>query len=104
MVNLRLVFDNENGERKDITLPMEKWIVDWWYDCNIVPSNDTVILFAELDENTIPIIRHVQFDNIAFFFNWDILHNDFICEVKKNPNIRNNSSDFEKWLLENVEK
>ena len=29
MKNLRLVFDNINGERKDITLPMEKWISDW---------------------------------------------------------------------------
>lgn len=103
MVNLRLVFDNENGERKDITLPMERWIVDWWYDCNIVPSNDTEILVAELDGNAIPIIRYVQFDNIAFFFNWDILHNDFIKEVNKNSNIRNNSTDFEKWLLENIE-
>ena len=58
MKNLRLVFDNINGERKDITLPMEKWISDWWYECKIVPSNDTTILIAELDGK--PILEEVN--------------------------------------------
>lgn len=37
MKNLRLVYNNQIGERKDITLPMEKWISDWWFGCEIVP-------------------------------------------------------------------
>jgi hypothetical protein len=39
--------------RKDISLPMEKWISDWLFECNIVPSNDAVVLVAELDGKSV---------------------------------------------------
>ena len=37
MKNLRLVFRNTDGQKRDITFPMEKWIRDWWYECDFVP-------------------------------------------------------------------
>ena len=39
MKNLRLVFKNTDGQKRDITFPMEKWIRDWWYECDFVPEN-----------------------------------------------------------------
>lgn len=76
MKNLRLVFEDDNMGRKDISLPMEKWISDWLFECNIVPSNDAVVLVAELDGK--PILNdintvnggHVQFIGVAKHFRW----------------------------------
>lgn len=108
MKNLRLVFDNEDGRKEDIVLPMEKWISDWWYECNVVPSNDTNILIAELDGKSILSDikavneRCVIFEEIAWHFNWDGLHDDFIGTLKKNLLFKNDSVSFEKWLLENI--
>lgn len=104
MKNLKLVFDNTDGERKDITLPMEKWIADWWYECNIVPQNDTAVLNAELDgESILDDIKagtegDIPFEEVAWHFKWDSLHDDFIGAVKGNEPYEDNSADFEKWL------
>lgn len=108
MKNLRLVFDNMDGRRVDITLPMEKWISDWWFECNIVPENNTVILIAELDGKSVlddvkaVDERYVQFEEVAWYFNWNDLYNDFVCAIKENKSFGNNSTDFEKWLQQNV--
>lgn len=108
MKKLRLVFDSNNGERKDITLPMEEWISDWWYECDFVPSNDTVILGAELDGkcvlDNIKAVdeRYPTFEEIAWHFNWDGLHDDFHGEILNDSSIKNSSDAFKKWLLKNV--
>ena len=107
MEKLRLVFENEKGEREDITLPMEAWIADWWYECDIVPSNDTAILIAELGGK--PILNEIDgvdgcvcFEEVAWHYNWDGLHDDFIGEINRNSSLKNNSTDFSKWLVENM--
>lgn len=108
MKNLRLVYDNTEGKRKDITLPMEKWIADWWFDCNIAPSNNTTILQAELDGLSIldeihsTDERYKTFEEIAWHFNWDGLNDDFVGTVESNPSMENNQETFERWLRENV--
>lgn len=105
MRNLRLVYDNMNGERKDITLPMEKWIADWWYECNIVPQNDLIVLYAEVDGE--PILNdptgidgacNIAFREIAWYLEWDDLHAKYIGVTKENKFFGDNSADFEKWL------
>lgn len=108
MKSLKLVYDNTDGERKDITLPMEKWISDWWFDCDIVPSNNTTILAAELDGE--PILdaipstdeRYKTFEEIAWYFNWDGLNDDFCGAVEENPSMKNDKETFEAWLKANV--
>lgn len=108
MKNLRLVFNNIDGRRVDITLPMEKWISDWWFECNIVPENNTIILVAELDGKSIldgiqAIDEgYVQFEEVAWYFNWDGLYDDFVGVTKGNKSFGNNSADFEKWLQKNI--
>ena len=106
MKNLRLVFDSPDGERKDITLPMEEWIADWWYGCNVVPQNDTAILAAELDGKSIlndinaACEGDIPFEEVAWHFNWDGLHADFIGEIKENDSYVDTSTDFERWLVD----
>ena len=106
MKSLRLVFDNANGERKDIALPMEKWISDWWYECKIVPPNDTTILIAELDGKSVleeinaVDERYKTFEEIAWYFNWDGLYHDFTGIVKGNLIVKDSQKDFEEWLNE----
>lgn len=108
MKNLRLVFSNVDGQKVDIICPMEEWIADWWFECNIVPSNDTAIIVAELDGksilNDINAVdeRYKNFEEIAWHFNWDGLYDDFIGAIKENSSIGNNSKDFIKWITENV--
>lgn len=108
MKNLRLVFNDINGKQKNISLSMEKWIIDWWFESDIVPPNDTAILAAELDgESILSDItavdgRNVQFEEIAWHFNWDGLYNDFIGFVNESKSLEDNSAEFEKWLLENI--
>lgn len=108
MKNLRLVYDNADGERKDIAMPMEKWIADWWFDCDIVPTNNTTILKAELDgESILDAIpstdeRYKTFEEFAWHFNWDGLNDDFAGDVEANPSMKNNQETFENWLIENV--
>ena len=109
MKDLRLVFENDNGEKEDIALPVERWIADWWFECNIVPSNDTVILVAELDGKSILSNikttdgRYIQFEEIAQYFYWDWLYYGFISVVNSGVSFKNNSTDFEKWLLQNMD-
>jgi hypothetical protein len=108
MKNLRLVFNDINGKRKNISLPMEKWIVDWWFELDIVPPNDTVILVSELDGKSIlgDITaldkNNVQFEEIALHFNWDGLYDDFIDFINESESLADNSAEFEKWLLKNI--
>lgn len=105
MKKLRLVFNNMNDERKDITLSMEKWISDWWFECNFVPENDATILVAELDGmdilSDIKAVdqRYIQFEEIARHFNWDGLYDDFVGIINTEASFENNGADFEKWLL-----
>jgi hypothetical protein len=102
MKKLRLVFENINEERIDITLPMEKWIADWWFECDYVPSNDTVIIRAELNGRSVFYNRF--FEEVTFYFNWNGLYKDFINAINNGSSFQNNSADFEKWLTENFEQ
>lgn len=101
MKKLRLVFNNMNNERKDITLPMKKWIVDWWFNCDIVPSNDTIIIVAELDGKSI-LNNTKTFEEIAYYFNWGEFFDNFIKDIKAGLPIENNSIDFNMWLQNNL--
>lgn len=106
MKSLRLVFDSPDGERKDIELSMEKWIADWWYECNVVPQNNTAILAAELDGKSIlndinaACGGDILFEEVAWHFNWDGLHDDFIGAIKENDSYADTSTDFERWLVD----
>lgn len=109
MKELRLVFEKEDGKHADITLPMEKWISDWWFACEFVPRNDATILVAELDGKSVlnDILEKgqtdVEFEEVAYHFNWDGLYDDFYGTIK-GPDFDNlhNGNVFEEWLGENV--
>ena len=91
MENLRLVYENENRKKVDITLPMKKWISDWWFDRDIVPSDDTVVLEAELDGKS--IIKNVlayigttkkgnfTFWEVAWYFEWNDLYDNYVADI-----------------------
>lgn len=106
MQNLKLIFENIEGKKEIISLPMEKWIADWWFECDIVPENDAIILEAELDGVSIfDKLRTVDgnkiFLSVAEYFNWNNLYNRFIYSIT-NSNMKN-SNAFRNWLLENAE-
>lgn len=109
MKNLRLAWKNEQGDLADITLPMETWITDWWFACNIVPSNDAIIHIAELDgKSVLPDIksidaRYVKFEEIARHFGWNELYCDFVSEVA-HGHAENSSDPFEAWLKQSADK
>lgn len=44
MDNLKLIYRRDDKVIAFMVLPMEEWLADWWYECDFVPSNDTVIL------------------------------------------------------------
>lgn len=104
MKNLRLVFNNTSGQKRDITLPMERWIRDWWYECAFVPENGEVPEIAELDNKDIlknfPDYAN-SFEDIAYKYMWDELHNDFYGDVKAGK-AEDNGDSFELWLKNNV--
>lgn len=104
MKNLRLVFNNTDGQKKDITLPMEKWIRDWWYECDFVPENGKVPEIAELDGKDIlkDFPDHANsFEDIAYKYMWDGFHDDFYDDVAAGK-VKDTGDAFEQWLKENV--
>lgn len=104
MKKLRLVFNNADGKNCDITLPMEKWIRDWWYECNFVPENGEVPSIAELDGEDIlkdfPDYANT-FEDIAYEYMWDGFHDDFYGDVKAGK-VEDTGEAFERWLKENA--
>lgn len=104
MKNLRLIFNNAEGEQRDITLPMEKWIRDWWYECDFVPENGEIPSVVELDGKDIlkdfPDYTN-SFEDIAYKYMWDGFHDDFYGDVKLG-NVEDNGDSFEKWLINNI--
>lgn len=107
MKDLRLVFNNVDGEECDITLPMEKWIADWWFDCNYVPENDAEIYIAELDGENIftnTSITHREFrEDIAYRYKWDELYDDYMGDVEIGK-VKDRRDAFEFWLIKNVDE
>ena len=91
---------------------MEKWIRDWWYECAFdtrsrvafVPENGEVPEIAELDNKDIlknfPDYAN-SFEDIAYKYMWDELHNDFYGDVKAGK-AEDNGDSFELWLKNNV--
>ena len=106
MKNLRLVFNNAEGEQRDITLPMEKWIRDWWYECTLVPENGEIPSVAELDGRDIlkdfPDYAN-SFEDIAYKYMWDGIHVDFYGDVKTGK-VEDNGDAFEQWLKDHVKE
>lgn len=106
MKKLRLVFNNVDGEKRDITLPMEKWIRDWWYECNFVPENGETPSIAELDGKDIlkdfPDYANT-FEDIAYKYMWDGFQDDFYGDVKAGK-VEDTGEAFERWLKENVDE
>lgn len=104
MKNLRLVFRNTDGQKRDITFPMEKWIRDWWYECDFVPENSEVPEIAELDGKDIlknfPDYAN-SFEDIAYTFRWDEIHNDFYGDVNTGV-VENTAEVYEQWIKENI--
>lgn len=104
MKNLRLVFHNAEGQKRDITFPMEKWIRDWWYECDFVPKNGEIPKIAELDGKDImknfPDYAN-SFEDIAYKYMWDGFHDDFYGDVKDGK-VEDNGDSFEQWLRDNV--
>lgn len=107
MKELRLVFNNIDGKKCDITLPMEKWIRDWCYECNYVPDNYVVPEIAELDGKDILKCfpdNYNTFEDIAYTFRWDEIHNDFYGDV--NTDVVENTAEaaeaYEQWIKENI--
>lgn len=104
MKNLRLVFNNANGQKRDITLPMEKWIRDWWYECDFVPENGEIPSIVELDGKDIlkDFPDHANsFEDIAYKYMWDGFHDDFYGDVAAGK-VEDNGDAFEQWLKDNV--
>lgn len=102
---LRLVFNNVDGICKDITMPIEKWIRDWWYECNFVPENGEIPTVAEL--NGEDILKYFPdyantFEDIAYAYGWDEFHDDYFEDTKYRK--EDNGDLFEKWLIENVKE
>lgn len=104
MKDLRLVFKDEDGVKKDITLPMEKWISDWWFECNVVPPNYTVVLEVEFDgesiiEDMLDYVgtarkEDITFEEIAWYFDWQDLYDNYVGNVT-------DMESFEEWLIKN---
>ena len=104
MKNLRLVFKNTDGQKQDITMPMEKWIRDWCYECDFVPENGEVPEIAELDGKD--ILKNFPdnyntFEDIAYRFRWDGVYDDFCGDVKAGK-VEDSADAFEQWLKDNV--
>lgn len=98
MNNLRLAFDAE-GEKKDITLPMEEWISDWIFDHNIIPGNDTKILLAEIQIVTRTLEKDFEnFEAVARHFCWKEIYDDFINTIEKGNFYEKNSFGFKEWV------
>ena len=106
MKNLRLVFNNANGQKRDIILPMEKWIRDWWYECDFVPENGEIPSVAELDGKDIlkdfPDYAN-SFEDIAYKYMWDGFHDDFYGDVAAGK-VEDNGDAFEQWLKDHVKE
>lgn len=104
MKELRLVFNNIDGKKCDITLPMEKWIRDWCYECNYVPDNDVVPEIAELDGKDILKYfpdNYNTFEDIAYTFRWNEIHNNFYGDVNTGV-VENTAEVYERWIKENI--
>ena len=104
MKKLRLVFKNTDGQKQDITMPMEKWIRDWWCECDFVPENGEVPEIAELDGKD--ILKNFPdnyntFEDIVCRFRWDGVYDDFCGDVKAGV-VESTADAFEQWLKDNV--
>lgn len=104
MKDLRLVFNNADGQKRDITLPMEKWIRDWWYECDSVPENGATPEIAELDGEDIlkdfPD-NYNTFEDIAYRFRWDDVYDDFCGDVEMGV-VESTGEAFEQWIKDNI--
>lgn len=81
MEDLKLIYKKGDGTIAYLNLPMEEWITDWWYECDFVPSNDTIVLRAFLNNEEITELRGNAFEEVAWYFNWDGKHDDFYGDV-----------------------
>lgn len=96
MDNLKLIYRRDDKVIAFMVLPMEEWLADWWYECDFVPSNDTVILRVFLNDEEITELRGAAFEEVAWYFNWDGMHDDFYGEVLKGR--EDSSKSFKLWL------
>lgn len=97
MCNLRLVFENVNGDICDQTLPVHDWIVDWHYSCNYVPSNDTELLIIELDGKRInKTYGDRTFIEFAKEMDWDKLKGLFLNTLDETATVT--PELFREWL------
>lgn len=96
MDNLKLIYRRDDKVIAFMVLPMEEWMADWWYECDFVPSNDTIILRVFLNDEEITELRGAAFEEVAWYFNWDGMHDDFYGEVLKGR--EDSSESFRLWL------
>lgn len=86
---------------------MEKWIADWWFDCEYVPENDAEIFVVELDGENIftnTSITHREFrEDIAYRYKWDELYDDYMGDVEAGK-AKDRRDAFEFWLIKNVDE
>lgn len=101
MKNLKLAY-NDFGHEGITEIPMYKWVVDWWNNCSVCPSNDAEILSVELDGEAVKVpnsaYKYPTFLDVADYFGWDGLHRDFLEEVPDGEDM------FEDWLKNYTKK
>lgn len=103
--NLKIVFDDGNG-LMEVEMPLYRWISDWWFDCNSCPSNDAVLISAELGGK--PVMdgtdggSDATFLNMAEHMGWTTLHDDFKKDVSNGGSYDDSVDGFEKWLMEHA--
>lgn len=105
MKNLKITYTDRQGQRHTATHPMEEWIADWCYECNIVPYNEDLVYEAELDgESILKENSPVPFENIAQSLLWENLCESYQNEVIGPQHFKeaNTSQDFKKWLNQTI--
>lgn len=91
MKTLHIAFNNNDGIRHDIFLPLEAWIRDYYFKCDYTSEDDRPLLIAEYGDTPLPC--HTISD-IANAFDWWGIYRAY-------PAKSSSSSSFEKWLKEN---
>ena len=105
--SLQLKFQNEDGRDVDHTAPVSEWVIDWWYSCDFVPSNDTKLTAVVLDGKL--VAENIVFEELAEQQQWDILYDWFVGVFMTDWDMpgEDDKKKFQKWLRpekENVEK